>query len=80
MKRWIPAPASDFQAESGAVLGAFVDVGERVEWVYTIQPNGRRIVTGYDILPILPSPQKASAWSKAEKSGAKRRTKGRSER
>jgi hypothetical protein len=54
MKRWIPAPGNDSQTVNGAVLGAFLDAGERVEWVYTILPDGRRIVTGYDILPILP--------------------------
>ena len=59
MKQWIPAPASDSQTESGAELGAFVNDGERVEWVFTVLPDGRRIVTGYDILPILPTTQKA---------------------
>jgi hypothetical protein len=56
MKQWIPAPANDSQTVNGAVLGAFVDAGQRVEWVYTILPDGSRIVTGYDILPILSIP------------------------
>jgi hypothetical protein len=54
MKQWIPAPGSDSQAVNGAVLGVALNDGERVDWVYTILPDGRRIVTGYDILPILP--------------------------
>jgi hypothetical protein len=58
-KQWIPAPANDSQTVNGAVLGAFGNDGERVEWVYTILPDGSRIVTGYDILPILPTTQKA---------------------
>jgi hypothetical protein len=59
MKQWRPAPASDSQTDNGAVLGVSLDDGERVEWVYTVLPDGRRIVTGYDILPILPTTQKA---------------------
>ena len=55
-KQWIPAPINDSQTVNGAVLGAFVDAGERVEWIYTILPDGSRIVTGYDILPILSTP------------------------
>jgi hypothetical protein len=58
-KRWTPAPGNDSQTVNGAVLGAFVDAGERVEWVYTVLPDGSRIVTGYDILPILSTPQNA---------------------
>ena len=54
MKQWIPAPASDSQTVNGAVLGVSLNDGERVEWIYTVLPDGRRIVTGYDILPILP--------------------------
>jgi hypothetical protein len=62
-KRWIPAPASDSQNVNGAVLGAFVDADERVEWTYTILPDGKRIVTGYDILPILPPASDSSPES-----------------
>jgi hypothetical protein len=51
---WIPAPGNNSQTFNGAVFGVSLDDGERVEWAYTIQPDGRRIVTGYDILPILP--------------------------
>ncbi len=54
MKRWIPAPGSDCWTDSGSVLGVSLDDGERVEWTYTILPDGKKIVTGYDILPILP--------------------------
>lgn len=54
MKRWIPAPGSDYQTVNGSVLGVSLDVGERVEWAYSFLPDGRRIVTGYDIIPILP--------------------------
>ncbi len=56
MKRRIPAPESECRTDSGSILGVSVDVDERVEWVYTILPDGRKIVTGYDILPILPYP------------------------
>jgi hypothetical protein len=52
MKRWVPAPENDNQAISGAVLGVSLNPGERVEWVYTVMPDGRCIVTDYDILPI----------------------------
>ena len=54
IKRWIPAPESDCRTDNGLVLGVSLDDGERVEWAYTILPDGRKIVTGYDILPILP--------------------------
>jgi len=54
MKRWVPAPSTDTQPARGAMLGVLLDANERVEWAYTILPDGRRIVTGYDILPILP--------------------------
>ncbi|MDD5673830.1 MAG: hypothetical protein PHC61_06695 [Chitinivibrionales bacterium] len=54
MKQWIPAPGSNSQSVKNAVLGVSIDVGERVEWVYTILPDGKRVVTGYDILSILP--------------------------
>jgi hypothetical protein len=54
MKRWIPAPGKSDQTANGAVLGVSLDPGERVEWVHTTLPDGRQIVTGYDILPILP--------------------------
>jgi hypothetical protein len=54
MKRWIPSPGFASQTESGAVLGVSLNDGERVEWVYAILPDGRQIVTGYNILPVLP--------------------------
>jgi hypothetical protein len=54
MKRWISAPGSNDQIANGAILGVSLDDGERVEWVYTILPDGKKVVTGYDILPILP--------------------------
>ncbi len=56
MKRWIPAPGNDDQTADGAILGVSLDVNERVEWVYTILPDGKKIVTGYEILPIPPLP------------------------
>jgi hypothetical protein len=56
MKQWIPAPGSDSQTVNGSVLGVSINDGERVDWVYTILPDGRRIVTGYDILPVLSIP------------------------
>jgi len=58
MKQWIPAPASDRAISSGAVFGVSLDPGEQVRWAYTILPDGRRFVTGYDILPILPDASK----------------------
>jgi hypothetical protein len=54
MKRWIPAPDTHEQPANGAVLGISLDDSERVEWVYTILPDGRKIVTGYDIRSFLP--------------------------
>ena len=54
MKRWIPAPGTNDQLANGAVLGVSLDDNERVEWAYTILPDGRKIVTGYDIRPIIP--------------------------
>ncbi len=54
MKKWIPAPGSNDQAGNGTILGVSLNIGERVEWVYTIMPDGKKVVTGYDILPILP--------------------------
>ena len=53
MKKWVPAPGADDQTASGAVLGVSLDSDERVEWVYTVMPDGRRVVTGFDILPVL---------------------------
>lgn len=53
MKKWVPAPGTDDQTASGAVLGVSLDSDERVEWVYTVMPDGRRVVTGFDILPVL---------------------------
>lgn len=53
MKRWVPAPGVDNQTDSGAVLSVSLAPGERVEWVYAVMPDGRRVVTGYDILPVL---------------------------
>jgi hypothetical protein len=59
MKHWIPAPSTDTQPHSGAVLGVSLNAGERVQWAYTILPDGRRVVTGYDIItPLLPRPTK----------------------
>ena len=55
MKRWVPAPGGDNHTAGGAVLGVSLATGERVEWVYTVMPDGRRVVTGYNILPIVPS-------------------------
>jgi len=43
-----------FSNRHGAVLGVSLNDGERVEWIYTVLPDGRRIVTGYDILPMIP--------------------------
>jgi len=54
MKRWISAQGNNDQIANGSVLGVSLDIDERVEWVYTILPDGRKIVTGYDILSILP--------------------------
>jgi hypothetical protein len=51
MKKWIPAPTNDLQPHSGAVLGVSLNPGERVQWACTILPDGRRIATGYDIIP-----------------------------
>jgi methenyltetrahydromethanopterin cyclohydrolase len=54
MKQWLPVPGNNDLSIAGSVAGVSRDVNERVEWVYTILPDGRRIVTGYDIIPILP--------------------------
>ena len=54
MKRWVPAPGCNYQTANGTVLGVSIEPSERVEWVYTILPDGKRIITGYDILPVLP--------------------------
>jgi hypothetical protein len=54
MSRWVSAPGNNSQTVNGSVLGVSLNTGERVEWAYTIMPDGRRVVTGYDILPILP--------------------------
>ena len=54
IKRWVPAPNYTGQSAENAVLGVSVGLNERVEWVYTIMPDGRKVVTGYDILPVLP--------------------------
>jgi len=51
MKQWIPAPGSDTILISGAVLGVSLNPGEQVQWAYTIMPDGKRVVTGYDIIP-----------------------------
>jgi hypothetical protein len=58
MKKWVPAPGSSDQTACGAVLGVFLDIGEGVDWAYTILPDGRRVVTGYEIIPILPPQSK----------------------
>jgi hypothetical protein len=51
MKRWIPAPKSDSQPHSNAVLGVSLNKGEQVQWAYRILPDGKQVVTGYDIIP-----------------------------
>jgi len=53
MKRWVPAPECDKQTANSAILGIWLEPGERVEWSYTVMPDGKRVVTGYHILPIL---------------------------
>jgi hypothetical protein len=55
MNRWISAPGNNDQIANGSALGVSLDEDERVEWVYTILPDGKKIITGYDILPILPN-------------------------
>jgi hypothetical protein len=55
MKNWVPAPGNNGQTANGTILGVSLQTGERVEWAYTILPDGRRVVTGYDILPVLPT-------------------------
>ena len=54
MKRWVPAPVCDNQISTSTVIGVWLDPGERVEWIYTAMPDGKRVVAGYDILPALP--------------------------
>jgi hypothetical protein len=68
MKHWIPAPSTDTQTHSGAVLGVSLNAGERVQWAYTILPDGRRMVTGYDII----SPQPAGPKNKKHRRTAKK--------
>jgi hypothetical protein len=51
VKQWVPAPATDAQRTPNALLGAYLNPGEQVQWAYTITPEGKRIVTGYDIIP-----------------------------
>ena len=51
--KWVPAPNDNRQHADNAVTGVFLDSNERVEWVYSIMPDGNRVVTGYDIRPIL---------------------------
>ena len=53
MKRWVQSPGSNNQTASGVILGVSLDPSEHVEWIYTVMPDGMRIVTGYDILPVL---------------------------
>jgi hypothetical protein len=56
MKRWIPAPhQSDCQSVSGAIHGVNVGENELVRWAWTILPDGRSVVTGYDIVPFAPA-------------------------
>ena len=50
MSRYVQAPT--ISTDSGSVLGVSLNLNERVEWIYTTMPDGRRIVTGYDILPL----------------------------
>jgi len=57
-RRWVPAPDDTDQAANNAVTGVFLDINERVEWVYSSMPDGKRVVTGYDILPVLSLEQK----------------------
>ena len=52
MSHYVQSPT--ISNDSGCVLGVSLNLNERVEWVYTTMPDGRRVVTGYDILPILP--------------------------
>ncbi len=51
MRQWVSAPEGDSQVVNGAVLGVSLNPGERVQWAYTILPDGRRVATGYDIIP-----------------------------
>jgi hypothetical protein len=50
MTRWIPAPQSDNQPHGNAVLGVSLNPGEQVQWAYTLLPDGRKVITGYDIV------------------------------
>jgi hypothetical protein len=52
-RRWVPAPNGTGQVDANAILGLALGSNEHVEWVYSIMPDGRRVVTGYDILPVL---------------------------
>jgi len=53
-KKWVPAPQSYEQTTGNCMLGVYLGQNERVEWIYTFMPDGSRIVTGYNILPLLP--------------------------
>jgi hypothetical protein len=67
MKRWVPAPGGDNQTTGGAVLGVSLADGERVEWISTVTPDGSRVVSGYNILPIAPSAALKELLKKQEK-------------
>ena len=51
MKHWVLAPGNSTPLVSGAVLGVYLNPGEQVKWAYFITPDGKRVVTGYEIIP-----------------------------
>ena len=54
MKRWVAAPQSNAVTRNG-IVGVWLNDNERVEWVYRFTSDGKKIVTGYNILPNLAS-------------------------
>jgi hypothetical protein len=51
--RWVPAPDAGTlgadRPQYGRVFGVSLNLGERVDWSWTLHSDGRRIVTGYQI-------------------------------
>ena len=55
-KRIVTAPQTNLLLNSttanipSAVISVELNENEEVEWIYTVYPNGQRVVTGYNII------------------------------
>ncbi len=49
-KRWVPAPGNITNIANGQVFGVWLKENGFVQWIWSYQPDGSRVVTGYEII------------------------------